>query len=334
MKSQIFLRKNKASKQKVNKLMNVELKNPKIALWAVNLKHYISCFEDWLLEVELEVKKAAKSGADIFILPEYISEIWLHFAPENLKEADELSWQSNYSMAAIEGLKNIAVANNIVILAGTMPVLEDNILANRAYFIMASGEVIHQDKICLTPSERASKTIDLRHGDSLKIFKWRGWNLVILICLDSEVTALAELILKSHQEGHGVDLILCPSMTGSLSGYSRVHACSKARAVELMAAVAVVGCVASKKEEKTHFGGAAVYLPCEAMLGNDGILCKTGAIDEVEGVGEVMISPEIDLRRIRRLRQGYAEVWMGNLPRDLKGETAVLDLSLAIIEKN
>src|SRR3546814_7527676 len=39
------------------------------------------------------------------------------------------------------------------------------------------------------------------------------------------------------------DLILVPSMTAKLSGYSRVFSCAKARAIELLCAVAATGVI-------------------------------------------------------------------------------------------
>ena len=49
--------------------------------------------------------------------------------------------------------------------------------------------------------------------------------------------------------------------------------CAKARAVELTATVAAVGCIGSIPTDppRPYTGGAAVYLPCEPSLGHAGV---------------------------------------------------------------
>jgi predicted amidohydrolase len=110
------------------------------------------------------------------------------------------------------------------------------------------------------------------------------------------------------------DLILVPSMTGKLSGYSRVFSCAKARAVELMCAVGACGTVGrapGTTQNPTNVSACALYLPCEPSLGMSGELDAVAPRGEDEGDGPLLIARDIPFAEIRRLREAGAEVWPG-----------------------
>src|SRR3546814_13551925 len=72
-------------------------------------------------------------------------------------------------------------------------------------------------------------------------------------------------------------------MTAKLSGYSRVFSCAKARAIELLCAVAatgVIGRAPGSTQNPTNVSACAVYLPCEPSLGMDGVLGPTAPTGE------------------------------------------------------
>lgn len=99
--------------------------------------------------------------------------------------------------------------------------------------------MLTQDKLCLTPFEKDPEDWNLSPGSELRIFKLNGYRIVVLICLDIEMPALSAKLASFD-----IDLILVPSMTLKPAGYHRVFGCAKARAVELLAAVAAVGVIA------------------------------------------------------------------------------------------
>src|SRR3546814_20671656 len=63
-------------------------------------------------------------------------------------------------------------------------------------------------------------------------------------------------------------------MTANLSGYSRVFSCAKARAIELLCAVAatgVIGRAPGSTHNPTNVSARAIYLPCDPTLGKAGV---------------------------------------------------------------
>jgi predicted amidohydrolase len=286
-----------------------------IALWATNLAVPLGGLGDWTAGVDRQMAAAKAQGADLLVMPEYAAEQWLSFAPADLAPEAEIAWMAQQAAAALAGLKPLVRKHDVALLAGTMPVAGARPVANtpphvnRAWLLLPDGRAVAQDKLCLTPGEQNPAGWNLAAGDRIEIVHWRGLRLAILICLDIEMPALASLLAPCH-----VDLVLVPSMTEKLSGYSRVFSCAKARAVELMTAVAAVGCIgkaAASKPRLSNTSAAAVYLPCEEVLGHTGILAEIAPTDRAEGPGPLLIARDLPIATLRALRHGKAEVWPG-----------------------
>lgn len=285
-----------------------------VALWATNLAPPLGDLTDWVAGVDRAMAEARAEGADILLLPEYAAAQWLAYAPSDLPDDREIAWMAEQAPAALEALAPLPARHGLALLAGSMPWPTesprpgDPPAVNRAWLLLPDGRQIAQDKLCLTPGERDPAAWSLDVGRTLTIVPWRGLRLVTLICLDVELPALAQALAPWQP-----DLVLVPSMTEKLSGHHRVHACARARAVELQTAVAVVGCigdVATGRLPDGNTGGAAVYLPCEPALGHNGVLAEIPPAGEVDGSGPCLVS-RIPLGTLRHLRTGAAEVWPG-----------------------
>jgi len=285
-----------------------------LALWATSLTPPLAGLDDWIAGVDRALAQARAQGADLLMLPEYAAAQWLAYAPAGLPADREIAWMAEQAPAALESLAPLPGRHGVALLAGSMPWPGDPApgtepgAVNRAWLLLPDGRRIAQDKLCLTPGERDPKAWSLGVGHALTVVSWRGLRLVTLICLDVELPALAQALAPLQP-----DVILVPSMTERLSGHHRVHACARARAVELQAAVAVVGCigdVATGRLPGGNTGGAAVYLPCEPALGHTGMLAEVPPAHAVEGPGPSLVA-RVPTGTLRRLRQGAAEVWPG-----------------------
>jgi len=284
-----------------------------IALWATNLAKPLNGLEAWAAHVEAKMAEAAQAGAKLLVMPEYACEAWLSFKPEGLAPEREIAWMAGEAPAAVELLRPLAAKHGIGLLAGSMPwALEgdgEGGYSNRAWLLLPDGRVIPQDKLSLTPGEQDPESWDLVPGKEVHLVEWQGLRIVTLICLDIEMPALSQKLAPLRP-----DLILVPSMTGKLSGYSRVFGCAKARAVELMCAVAACGTIGrapGTTQNPTNVSACALYLPCEPSLGMNGVLEDIPALAEHEGDGPVLFAHNIPFAEIRRLRESGAEVWPG-----------------------
>jgi len=281
-----------------------------LALWATNVALPLADLDAWLAAVDLRLAEAAAAGAELLLMPEYACMQWLSFAPEQVRSDQEIAWMARQAVLALPELDGLARRHGVALLAGTMPVARADGYQNQAQLLLPEGRRLTQTKLCLTPSELRPDDWCLAPGDTLHVGVWRGLRLAIVVCLDIELPALAARL--QHQD---LDLILVPSMTGRLSGYHRVAACARARAIELFTAVATVGTVGTlvrQGKPEPNVAGAAVYLPCEAALGTSGIAGSLDPLAEAEGPGPLLLVPDIPIARIRRLREGgAAEAWPG-----------------------
>jgi len=285
-----------------------------VALWALNVGHPLAGLEDFVTLVETRMAEAAGQGADLLVLPEYVCEPWLWFAPRPLGRPAELEWLAARAEEALPRLAPLAARHGLALLAGALPVRQPDARPgrprhrNRAHLFLPDGRVVTQDKLCLLPLEANPEGYWIEPGDTVRIVRWRGLRLVIAVCLDVELPALA-----ARLAARAPDLILVPSMTERRSGFARVFGCARARAVELMTTVCAVGCLgtAGHPNARPNVGGAAAYLPCEEGLGTTGVAAELAPADRGDGPGPLLIARDLPVGRIRALRAAGAEAWPG-----------------------
>lgn len=280
-----------------------------VALWAANLRPRLHGLDVWIAGVEAKLAEAKARGADLLVLPEYACVQWLSFAPAGTTTQREIPWMAAQTPAALEALRAMVRRHDIALLAGSMPVAEKGRHLNAAFLLLPDGRTHRQDKLCLTPGEADPDDWNLAPGDRFGVVEWNGLRLGVCICLDVELPALSVVL-----SGLDLDLLLVPSNTDTLAGYHRVFDCAKARAVELQAAVCVVGTigdVAYVERPGTNVAGAAVYIPCENDLGFTGTLASIPPAANVSDEGPMLLVKDLPIAAIRRMRAGAAGVWPG-----------------------
>lgn len=279
-----------------------------ISLWSYNLSRAPASVAALAQELEQGLAKASEEGAKLLMLPEYFVECCLAFKPEGLPPDQEMAFLAETGQELLDLLALLPTKYGVSLLAGSMPVRTGDRITNTAYLLANDGRVIRQDKLCLTPFEQDPETWLLTPGNRLRVFELDGIRMAILICLDIEMPALSSLLAKEQP-----DLLLVPSMTEKLSGYHRVYGCAKARAVELMCAVAVCGVVGRSSgttQNETNVSGAALYLPCEEEFGFNGVAAEFSPTDGKDREEPYLVST-VPVAQLRRLRGGKAEVWPG-----------------------
>lgn len=290
-----------------------------IAHWALNLSHPVRSVEEWCQRVEKVMNMAARKGCDIVILPEYASEHWMNLAPPGIVPVRELAWQAARAQEVIPRLQAAARKTGVAIVAGSMPwpaPRKKGRFVNRSWMLFPDRKAVHHDKLVLIPSEMDPRGWDVEKGRTVRVFRWRGFSMAILVCLDIEMPALSHLIADKD-----IDLVLVPSFTEKQSGYYRVFNCARARAVELMTAISVVGCIGGTirggARRTQCWSGAAVYVPSEQALGHSGIFRDMPLHGADKGMGRILWAKDIPVGKIRDIRQNGPEAWPG--PWGVKG---------------
>ncbi len=242
----------------------------------------------WAAAICARVQAAWEAGAEVVLLPEFL---WLgleRFAP-GLAATAALFWESLWP----EILQTLHHPSKCVVL-GTVPWPSATGLRNRAV-IVSEGQPHFQDKLYLTPWEKA-----LEPGLELRPWRFQGWQLAVLVCLDVEMPEHS-VALRSH----AVDVLLVPSATENELGVERIARCASARAVELGCHVIVsplVGVSESALVDQ-NLGTLSCYSPAQAAF-RQGLRLDAGPLQRS---GWHQRTWELAARDLQRMRRNHRE---------------------------
>ncbi len=241
------------------------------------------------------VSEAAGAGADLLVFPEYGAmelatlagreaaldlEASLRAVSDRIPDADALH-------------ARLAQEFGVHILAASAPVFDPEIgdrPVNRARFFAPNGDMGHQDKQIMTRFEREDWGVV--GGGPLQLFETELGVIGILICYDSEFPLLGRAMADA-------DLILVPSCTEAMTGYSRVRIGAMARSLENQCVTIMSSTVGScdwseAVDENTGVGG--VFGPPDTGFPPTGVIAE-GTLNQPGWT-----HAEVDLKRIAHVR--------------------------------
>ncbi|KIC51476.1 carbon-nitrogen hydrolase family protein [Tateyamaria sp. ANG-S1] len=243
------------------------------------------------------VAEAAQAGADLLVFPEYGAmelatlagldiagdlEASLFAVAERLADADAVH-------------AHLARQFGVHILAASGPAMTDlpeHVIrpVNRARLFAPSGAMVQQDKQIMTRFE--AEVWNVVPGGPLRVFDTALGKIGVLICYDSEFPLLGRSLADA-------DILLVPSVTEALSGYSRVRIGAQARALENQCVTvmsSVVGEAPWSEAVDVSVGAGGVFGPPDKSFPETGIIAE-GALNAPGWVyGEVDISAIAEVR--------------------------------------
>lgn len=241
-------------------------------------------FDDWsAYEAKLSrwVGDAAGQGAELLVFPEYAAMelASLGGAAVAADISGALHEVSRHRTASEALHARLAAEHGVHILSGSGPVYglphAGANPVNRASLFGPGGLIGHQDKVMMTRWERDPWRVV--PGDGLQVFDTALGRIGILICYDSEFPLLGRALAEA-----GVEVLLVPSATETLAGFTRVRVGAMARALEnqLVAIHApVVGAAPWCCGMEENTGRASVYGPPDHGFPPTGILAE-GALGQ------------------------------------------------------
>lgn len=228
-------------------------------------------FAHWKLHVERWVADAVSQNAQLLLFPEYgAMELVSVFSQEirnNIRQQiHELNYIKNDFCAVFADL---AKKYNTIIVAPSIPVIEDGKNVNRVHVFSTKGWVGYQDKFFMTRFENEEWGIQSA-VKNLTLFEASWGSFGIQICYDMEF-ALGSNLLSAA----GASLILAPSCTETIRGATRVHIGARARALENQLYTVVsqtVGNALWSPVVDINYGFAAFYCTPDKNLPEEGII--------------------------------------------------------------
>lgn len=224
------------------------------------------------------VREAAREGADLLVFPEY-GRMELA-ALSGMEAAGDLEGSLHAAHAYTEEadalMASLAEGYGVHILAASGPVFEEGSErpVNRAALFGPDGYLGEQDKQVMTRFEREKWNVV--PGAPLEAIDTALGKIGILICYDAEFPLLGRELIEQ-----GAEIILCPSCTDSLAGYSRVRIGAMARALEGQCVTVqspTTGAAHWSPATDENVGIASVYGPPDLGFPATGIIAE-GKLD-------------------------------------------------------
>jgi predicted amidohydrolase len=244
------------------------------------------------------VAEAAGQGAELLVFPEYGALELATLAGPDVAADLEASLQvvSDY-LPQVDALhQRLADQYTVHILAASAPSTADlpagvTRPVNRARLFAPGGTMGVQDKQIMTRFE--AEIWDIVPGGPLRLFETALGKIGILICYDSEFPLLGRALSEA-------DIILVPSVTEAVTGYSRVRIGAQARALEnqcITVMSSIVGDAMWSPALETCVGAGGVFGPPDRGFPDTGIFAM-GTLNVPGWVfADVDLSAVADVRR-------------------------------------
>ncbi len=253
--------------------------------------------DELLQQFEYFVDALATYQCDVALFPEFFNAPLMGLGPQttSIEAVKELA---GYTEQLVQDISKMAVTYNINIIAGSMPIVENEQLYNVAYLCRRDGTVDTQYKIHPTPTEKRDWI--MQGGDALRVFDTDFGKIGVLICYDAEFPELARL--QSEQD---MQILFVPFWTDTKNGYLRVRCCAQARAIENECYVAIAGSVGNLPKVDNadiQYAQTAVFSPSDFAFPYDAIMAETTPNTEMTLIVDLDLEKLKDLRNVGSVR--------------------------------
>ncbi len=254
----------------------------------------VQTFDQFRDQVQALVETAADYNAHLLVFPEYFTIQLLTLG--NLKRPiqEQIRDLANQASRFINLMSELARANQINIVAGTIPVIEDGSdkVYNRCYFFSPSGKHGVQGKLHMTRFETEEWKVSA--SSKVKVFETDFGRMAIAICYDVEFPEIARAAGRE-----GAHILVVPSCTDDRQGFLRVRYCAHARAIENQMYViqsCTVGSLPMVPAVCLNYGQASILTPSDFSFSRDGILAEGNANQEMMVIGDLNLSTILQSR--------------------------------------
>lgn len=190
-------------------------------------------------------------------------------------------------------LRALAKEHDIYIVGGSHPTRYDDGIRNTAHLFTPAGEVHTQDKLHVTPNERAEYGIS--PGDALRVFETPYARVAIPVCYDIEFPELCRLFVSA-----GAEILMTPFSTDERRAYLRVRYSAHARAVENAVYVVLSGNVGNLPQVDNfliNYGQAAICTPSDISFPAEGLAAVA------DSTTETVVIADLDLDALHLVRE-------------------------------
>lgn len=220
-----------------------------------------------------------------------------------------------------ESMVALARKHQLYLVGGSHPVREGSALYNRCHLFTPTGAVYGQDKLHLTPTERA--LWGFSSGDRLRVFETPMGRVSALVCYDIEFPELARLLTLA-----GTTIVFVPFSTDEKQAYWRVRHSAQARAVENSIYVVLAGNAGNlpMRSYLLNYARSAILTPCDFGFPQAGVAA------EADPNVETVVTADLDLAALDQHRDAGSVRVLHDRRADLYELRAKIPLERTIVE--
>ncbi|MEY4030938.1 MAG: hypothetical protein RJA90_2219 [Bacteroidota bacterium] len=238
-------------------------------------------FNALLEQVEYFVDAVSDYKSDFIVFPAlFNAPLLAEF--NHLGEAKAVRELARYTEPLLQKFIEYAMAYNINIITGSMPIVEDGHLLNVSYLCRRDGTWDGCYKIHPMPSELSAW--GMVGGNKLKIFDTDAGKIGILIDYDICFPELARWYARNN-----VQILFVPFLTDTQNGYNRVRLCAQARAIENECYVAIAGCVGNLPKVNNmdiQYAQSGIFTPTDFAFPVNGVRAEATPNSEMTVVAD------------------------------------------------
>ena len=230
------------------------------------------------------INEAIDLGSDLIALPESATSI------QNNPEITKKKSTTESENISLQTFIEIAKANKLYILIGSLPIKIENKIANRSFLIGPNGNVLYKyDKIHLFDVKLANGELfkesnTYSHGSEAiiaRIEKRKTIKIGMTICYDLRFPNLYQDLAQN-----GAEIITVPSAFSNTTGPIHWHTLLQARAIETGCFVIAPAQTGLHQCGRKSFGHSLIISPWGKILADAGrdtcIIHSNVNLDEVE----------------------------------------------------
>lgn len=257
---------------------------------------FLATWEAYEHKLTAWVEDAAAQGAELLVFPEWAGlELASLAGRETAADLVACVDAQTAHLAAADALHaRLAADFGVHICAGSALVRDaEGRAVNRARLVTPDGAVGVQDKLIMTRYER--EVFHIQPGRDIRLFETALGRIAIAICYDVEFPLIGRAMVEA-----GAEIVLAPSCTEALSGYSRVRIGCQARALEgqcITVQAPTVGRAPWNDAIDVTTGAAGIFCPPDRGFPMTGVLAL-GEIDR-----PVWVLADADLAAVAEVRR-------------------------------
>lgn len=258
-------------------------------------------------QVMFFVDTAYEYHCHFLLFPELFTAQLFSLMDSKIDDREAMAQLSEYTDRYREFFRDVAQEYGLHIIAGSHPVQGDRGIRNVAHLFTPSGNIYTQDKLHVTPAERAW---GIQPGYGLRVFDTPLARIAIQVCYDVEFPESTRLLTLA-----GAEIIFVPFSTDEKKSYLRVRICAQARAVENYLYTVIAGNVGNLPQVRSfliNYGQAAIFTPSDFAFPANALAAEADPNTETVVITDIdvgTLSLQRELATVRPLRDRRPDLY-------------------------